>query len=360
MNIKLFLTFVIATVVYCGEKTDGCTTFCLSDENNIIFGRSYDWELGYGYLMFNHRNLQKSRFVYFAQKPVVWTSKFGSVTFNQYGKEYPLGGMNEKGLVVEVMVLNETQYSPQDNREALDELGWVQYQLDNSASIKDVIESERRVTISNKSLVKLHFLISDSTGNTMVVEFLNGKCVFYNNSQLPQKCLTNNTYASSLEFLKKHKGFGGETVVNYKNHASGNSLERFVIVADMIKNYKAAPNQTIEDYSFNILNNVQDPKRSQFQIVYNIKKKEIFFRSLNSKGIKQLNLKQLNFNCNAPKLMFDINTPCKGNIFNLLEPYNSDSNKALAQKAYKETGINLPPAILTEVLNWPEKVVCVK
>jgi choloylglycine hydrolase len=360
MNFKLYLISLFLLVAISVQKSSGCTTFCLSDNNDIIFGRSYDWDLGYGFLMINQRNLEKNRFLYFAQKPVVWTSKYGSVSFNQYGKEYPLGGMNEKGLVIEVMMLNETQYSPQDNRAALDELGWVQYQLDNSASINDVIESAKRVTISDKSLVKLHFLITDSTGNTMAVEFINGKCVFYNNSQLPQECLTNNTYASSVEYLKSFNGFGGKNAIDYQNHSSANSLERFAIAADMIKNYKPEPERSIEDYSFSILDNVKDQKRSQFQIVYNIKKKEIFFRSLESTNIKSINLHHLRFDCNAPKLMFDINTQCNGDIYNLLKPYNAAINKELVQKAYRETGINLPANILEEILAWPETVKCTK
>ena len=41
---------------------------------------------------------------------ISWTSKFGNVTFNQYGKEFPTGGMNENGLVIELMWLNEARY----------------------------------------------------------------------------------------------------------------------------------------------------------------------------------------------------------------------------------------------------------
>jgi choloylglycine hydrolase len=32
-------------------------------------------------------------------KTISWISKYGSITFNQYGREFPTGGMNEKGLV---------------------------------------------------------------------------------------------------------------------------------------------------------------------------------------------------------------------------------------------------------------------
>ncbi len=45
---------------------------------------------------------------------VHWTAVYGSISFNQYGKEFPTGGMNEKGLVVELMWLDETKFPAQD------------------------------------------------------------------------------------------------------------------------------------------------------------------------------------------------------------------------------------------------------
>ena len=47
---------------------------------------------------------------------ISWVSKYGSITFNQYGKEFPTGGMNETGLVVELMWAAGSQYPKPDNR----------------------------------------------------------------------------------------------------------------------------------------------------------------------------------------------------------------------------------------------------
>ena len=37
------------------------------------------------------------------EKPIEWISKYGSISFNQFGAEFPYGGINEEGLVVEIM-----------------------------------------------------------------------------------------------------------------------------------------------------------------------------------------------------------------------------------------------------------------
>ena len=45
-----------------------------------------------------------------------WTAQYGSITFNQYGRELPTGGINEAGLVVESMALSEARYPEPDHR----------------------------------------------------------------------------------------------------------------------------------------------------------------------------------------------------------------------------------------------------
>ena len=54
-----------------------------------------------------------------------WTSTYGSATFNQYGREFPMGAMNEAGLVVETMMLDETEYPEADSRPAINILQWI-------------------------------------------------------------------------------------------------------------------------------------------------------------------------------------------------------------------------------------------
>ena len=73
---------------------------------------------------------------------LTWTSKYGSITFNQYGREFAHGGMNEAGLVIELMWLQETQYPGPDDRFGLDCLQWVQYHLDTSATVAEVLASD--------------------------------------------------------------------------------------------------------------------------------------------------------------------------------------------------------------------------
>ncbi len=81
------------------------------------------------------------------KRPAKWISKYGSISFNQHGRELPLGGMNEAGLVVESLVLKETNYPAPDSRPSISILQWVQYQLDTNSTIQEVIESSSQLRI---------------------------------------------------------------------------------------------------------------------------------------------------------------------------------------------------------------------
>ncbi|MGD1046426.1 MAG: linear amide C-N hydrolase [Bacteroidota bacterium] len=347
-----FLGIMLFVFIINIQQTFGCTTFCLKDGNNIVFGKSMDHTIGFGYLMVNKRNVKKTAFLLSDGTPATWISKYGSITINQYGRENPNEGMNEAGLVVDEMTLEESQYPAPDERPMVEVLSWIQYQLDNSASIQDVIESNNRIRISNKAIAtvaRIHFLITDSTGNTLAVEFLDGKAKFYYGESLPKKCLANETYESEMEIFKKYKYL-------YKKYKY-NSPSRFATAAYMLDNYKADKNNSIIDYSFSILDSVKAPN-TVYQAVYDIKNRKIYFRSRLSPQIKSIDLQYFDFDCSSQVMMIDFNTSYYGNINGKFIPYDSKLNEELIAKAFHESGFILPKEILLKAARFPESYKC--
>src|SRR5918992_1645573 len=218
---KLTTGILSALVLLClsFNQTFACTTFCLKKNGEVLFGKNYDWMVGDGLVFVNKRGVSKTASLE-GTNPARWVSRYGSVTFNQYGRENPSGGLNEAGLVIELMWLDETQYPAQDSRPALDVLEWIQYQLDTAATVAEVIENSEKVRIS--SLVRLHYLVNDKAGNSATIEFLNGKLVAHHGANLPFSTLTNDTYEKSLKYSK--------TMALERAHGNG-SLERFARAA---------------------------------------------------------------------------------------------------------------------------------
>ncbi|HMK02730.1 MAG TPA: linear amide C-N hydrolase, partial [Ferruginibacter sp.] len=193
----LLFTFLCFSI----QLISACTTFCLNKNGHIIFGRNYDWVTGAGIVNTNQRGLFKTSMKTSAGNTASWVSQYGSITFNQYGKEFPTGGMNEKGLVVELMWLDGTTYPAADGRPAMGVLQWIQYQLDNSATTADVIATDPKIRISEKG-TPIHYLVADAGGSVATIEFLDGKMVVHKDKDLPFPVLTNDSYASSLQTAK--------------------------------------------------------------------------------------------------------------------------------------------------------------
>src|SRR5215208_4922659 len=145
---KIALSFLIVISLF---KTEifACTTFCLKNKGEVLFGKNYDWMIGDGMIFVNKRGVEKSAMTTGSETAARWISKYGSVTFNQYGKDNPSGGMNEAGLVIELMWLDDTQYPKPDSRASLDVLEWIKYNLDISPNVGEVVKNTEAVRIAS-------------------------------------------------------------------------------------------------------------------------------------------------------------------------------------------------------------------
>jgi choloylglycine hydrolase len=318
ISVSLLLSFA-------GLLANACTTFFINHNGQMVFGRNYDWMADAGMVCTNQRGLAKTSIKNNDGAAISWISQYGSITFNQYGKEFPTGGMNEKGLVVELMWLEGTVYPSRDERPAIGVLQWIQYQLDNCTTIEEVIATDKKLRIISKG-TPLHYLIADAKGNAATIEFLNGKMVVHKDKELPFAVLTNNTYQQSI--AAKQNG----------NDAGNNSLERFTEACDMVKQYKnIAAGKSIIDHSFDILNKVAQGDFTKWSIVYDISNKKIYFKTERAKEIKNIAFSALDLGCQvAPKAM-NMNESGVGDISTRLVNYTAEMNRKTVEKALDQS-----------------------
>jgi len=308
------LCILFISVIF--QTSQACTTFSFDHNGQPIFGKNYDWHLERSLVIINKRGVSKTALEDRKKDPgpfAQWTSKYGSLTFNQYGRELPMGGISEAGLVVELMSLLDTTNPSPDDRPAVSELQWIQYQLDNFSKVEQVITSNAQVRIYPGEGSGIHFLIMDKQGNCAVVEFLSGNLKYYAQETLPVKALTNSTYAESITYLKKHKGFGGNQFISY---GSG-SLNRFVRAADMLKNHDSKTQTSPINYAFDILENAAQSSTTwgtKWSIVYDIKNRRVYFRTFTNDRIKHIDLQSFDFSCQAPVKVLDMNLQVSGDM----------------------------------------------
>ena len=331
-----------------------CSSFCLSKDGSVLFGKNYDWHVDAGYVIANKRTVEKVAIA--ESNPATWVSKYGSVTFNQFGREMPSGGMNEKGLVVELMWLSETSYPAQDDRPAIGNLQWIQYQLDNSATVEEVIARDADIRIAPRADADVHYLICDATGACAAIESLHGKMVAHTGSDMPAKVLTNDTYEKSVAFLKKIRGYGG--MLPMPN--DGSSHGRFVrLVHDMKKFSPKKARQNVK-FAFNLLENVSAGDYTKWSIVYDVSEMAIHFHTFERQKEKIIEMAKMNFLCTKPVYAIDINTTLEGDVSEQLIVYTPRRNRLLVDVVFSNVDFlaELDRSVWEENWNYPKTTKC--
>lgn len=349
---RRFLAFTVFTaiVLICGADVLACTAFLQED---LLAGKNYDWNLDLGLLIVNKSGIAKRALVLDpAENTGEWVSRFGSVTFNQYGREMPNGGMNEVGLVVETLFLTATRNPAPDGRPAV--TAWVQYQLDNSRTVDEVIATDKTVRISPSMPMPLHFFVCDAQGNAAVVEFIDGRLVCHAGDELPHKLITNNTCAESLGFLRQHEGFGGARPMRKGSH---DSLDRFVVAADRLRDYRPDDSRRKAiQYAFETLVAVRQGDATKWSIVYDLKSLEIHYKTQQCSDVRTIRLKDCDFTPKTPVRMIGINTPHTGLLNPHFADYDGDVNRWLVFYTIRQTPMiaQLPNALIEMLPAYPE------
>lgn len=331
-----------------------CTTFCLKRGGEVLFGKNYDWMIGDGLIFVNRRGVAKTA-MSGGTNSAGWTSRYGSITFNQYGRENPSGGMNEAGLVVELMWLDETSYPAADLRPTVDTLEWIQYQLDNFASVDEVVKANEYLRIS--SFVKLHYLVSDRNGNSSSIEFLNGKLVAHAGDKMPVSALANDTYEKSWAYAKTIESFGGAR----KLPQSSSSLDRFTRAALKVREFEKEPaTKNPVDYAFAVLDDVAQKGSTQWSIVYDQKAAIIYFRTMASREIKIIDAKAFDYSCGSAVKILDVNTNKGGDVRLSFVDYTPKANRDLIERSFNGTEFlrQVPASARDEFAGHVENFVC--
>ncbi len=362
-------TVICCTILLTISTVWPCTTFVLEQNERLVFGRNLDWVCGNGLLMTNQRNLCKTAMVDAAENPVTWVSKYGSVTFNQVGKELPYGGINEAGLVVEHATLDLTVYPVHDGRPAIGGLQWIQFQLDNYSTVAQVIASDSLVRIYDPQ-AHYHYMVCDSSGAAAVIEFVDGKRVVYYGADCPEKAMANSTYNESMRFYKDQQNQPGDP-----------SVQHFAAAAKMTRRFQSATGDSAVAKAFTILNAVSQGLFTKWSIVYDITAMKIYFkvfetptivgeqkifvRTTGEAKLKIIDINSMDFSCAYPGKALDLDYDGEGEMNANMVNFNTELNHSFIVKAFTFfTGWGIPMGLsnadMRSLAAYPESFGCEK
>lgn len=316
------LLFFIIIILGSFAKLSACSAFMCSAKNGVYFAKNFDWQYSHGYIIKNNKGVFKYGYNFKGDNTATWTSKYGSLTFNQIGKEFPFGGMNEVGLVVEQLWnQDDCEYETFENSKTISELEWIQFQLDNYKSVDEILLNLKQLTII-PVMAKVHYFVVDASGKSAIIEFLNGKTEIIESSDNHQ-LITNSNYKNSQNYWATHKDSIDKT--------SGSSLDRYCHLTHSVSKLNLDGSVDATDLFKTLL-----PTRTtqtQWSIVYNATDKEIHFLSRNNRNVKTINFKDLNFE-DDKIVAAEINSESLN-----FEAYSFEKNKSLVDTFHKNFGI---------------------
>ncbi|UUE46231.1 linear amide C-N hydrolase [Pectobacterium aroidearum] len=308
-----------------------CTRLVYKDINNPdypITARSMDWaEDTETNLWIFPRELKRSGAA--GPHSLEWTSKYGSVIASAFDSNPNMAsttdGVNEKGLAANVLWLAESEYpkaAPTAKKPGLSIAAWAQYVLDNFATVDEAVKAlqQEKFTLVTKDLphqdrkATLHLSLSDSSGDSAIIEYIDGKQVIHHNKDY--QVMTNSpTFDQQLTLNAYWDQIGGNVMLPGTNRAA----DRFVRASFYVKH--VAPNKLIPGVAekskiekdkadlataFSIIRNASVPygyslpdmpniSSTRWRTVIDHKSLQYFFESAVSPNIFWVDLNKINF-----------------------------------------------------------------
>jgi choloylglycine hydrolase len=211
-----------------------CTRVLHTFQNgDVVTGRSMDWFVRYKTALWKFpRGLTRQGLT--PVHPMQWESRYGSIVVAQTaeGQSAVSDGINEKGLVANLLYLTETQYPKRDTSKAgIASSIYIQFLLDSFANVNEAVTYLKShqsqivpVPIPNSEhLPTMHISLSDATGDSAIVEFLEGKVVVHH-SKAYQVMTNSPTFEKQLAINAYWSEVGGDRFLP----GTRNSADRFV------------------------------------------------------------------------------------------------------------------------------------
>ncbi len=326
ITLEPVFTYACSRIVYLGPN------------NTVITARSMDWkeDIKSNIWVFPRGMERRSES---GPNSMRWTSKYGSVTVSGY-EVATTDGMNEKGLVANLLWLAESKYPTMGtDKKTLAISLWAQYVLDNFATVAEAVEAlgrEEFIVVTAETpggtgigLATLHLSLSDATGDSAIFEYIDGKLVIHHGREY--QVMTNSpTYDKQLALYEYWKEIGGTTMLPGTNRAA----DRFARASFYVQAIPQVDNTRVAVASmFGVIRNVSVPlgistpnqpniSSTQWRTVSDHKNLVYYYESALSPNVFWLDLKQIDFSADAgvKKLSVINQEVYAGNVVDELAP----------------------------------------
>ncbi|NGX44474.1 MAG: Choloylglycine hydrolase [Candidatus Anoxychlamydiales bacterium] len=308
-----------------------CTDFLLVNEKkNVVVGRSMEFGMKLqSAIEIYPKNEKHTSILSNSKKGLSWVSKYAYIGVTSFGSNLIADGMNEKGLSIGTLWFPGAKYPkiPKDKPEetiAIENLSsWI---LGSFKNLDEVREGLENIYIwfheikALKEVPPIHLSLHDSSGKSMVIEFLNGKMhiidnvvgVLTNTPKFEWQVTNLSNYVNLTAVNKKIAHFDG-SVIDPTGEGSGllgmpgdwTPPSRFVKIS-LLKEFVKKTRSTRENVNlaFHLLNTVDIPygvirsvdgknfDHTQWIVVKDLSNKTFSYRTYKNLNIHTINLEK--------------------------------------------------------------------
>jgi penicillin V acylase-like amidase (Ntn superfamily) len=309
---------LISASILASPAAESCTRFVyLGANDQVITARSMDWKTDTGTnLWVFPRGMERSGEA--GPNSIRWTSKYGSVIASAYDVS-TTDGMNEAGLVANVLWLVESSYPKYDGKSpGLSIAAWAQYVLDNFSTVQETVDAlaKNPFTIvtdnvpGEERLATLHLSLSDASGDSAIIQYIDGKQIIHH-SRAYQVMTNSPTFEKQLALNEYWKQIGGTVMLPGTNR----SADRFARASFYVNAIPKSEDPVTAIASvFSVIRNVSVPlgittpdepniSSTRWRTVADQKRRLYFFESVLTPNIFWVDLTKLDFSEASGKVM---------------------------------------------------------
>ncbi|OYX67491.1 MAG: hydrolase [Rhizobiales bacterium 32-66-11] len=224
-RVTRFIAALLAGTLLAANPAAACTRALYTGADGLVItGRSMDWAED---MRTNLWAFPKGMARDGAAGPTApkWVSKYGSLIASGYDVG-TADGINEAGLVVNLLYLDESDYGGETGKPPMSISVWAQYVLDMFGTVSEAVAALEKEpfriiapVLPNGSPAQLHLALSDASGDSAILEYIAGKLVIHHGKQY--QVMTNSpTFDQQLALNTYWEEIGGLTFLPGTNRAS--------------------------------------------------------------------------------------------------------------------------------------------
>ena len=347
-NITRILTAAVLSALALLPDVNACTRVVYQGPNGLVItARSMDWKDDIpADLWAFPRGMERTGEV--GPNSIKWKARYGSIATSSLNIA-TTDGMNEKGLVANMHWLVESEYP--DLKKVADKKGlavslWLQYILDNFATVAEAAEALRKeefVVVSDvipgsNRMTTVHISLSDASGDNAILEYIKGKLVIHHDRSY--NVMTNSpVFDQQLAINQYWKSIPGTIALPGTNRAP----DRFVRASYYIKAIPQTDNTRVAVASvFSVIRNCSVPlgissesepniSSTRWRTVADQKNLVYYFENVLNPNVVWVDFKNIDFSEKAPARKLSLSNN---------ENYSGESSKNfVVTKPFKFAGL---------------------